>query len=136
MTKITVSPYLTVKGAKTAIKFYEKVLDARCSSVMETEDGERIMHATLMIQDNPVMLSDEFPEFDGEPGAEAGKGSPVAVSITLSDPAEVDRIYTLAMENGSQKSHAPEDMFWGDRFCQFYDPFGHRWMLLAPVAEK
>ena len=136
MTKIAVSPYLTVKGAKAAIKFYGKIFDAKCSSVMEADDGERIMHATLMIQGNPVMLSDEFPEFDGEPGAEAGKGSPVAVSITLKSAEEVDRIYNLAIENGSLKSHAPEDMFWGDRFCQFYDPFGHRWMLLAPTLDK
>ncbi len=133
MTKISVSPYLTVKGAKAAIKFYETVFDAKCSNVMDAEDGERVMHATLMIQDNPVMLSDEFPEFDSEPGAVPGKGSPVAVSITVDSPSEVDRIYGLAMENGSTKSFAPEDMFWGDRFCQFYDPFGHRWMLLAPI---
>ena len=136
MPEITVSPYLIVKGAKAAIEFYQKVLGATIVSVMDAEDGERVMHATLMIQDNPVMLSDEFPEFDSEPGAVPGNGSPVAVSITVSAPDEVDRIYKLAMENGSVKSHAPEDMFWGDRFCQFYDPFGHRWMLLAALEKK
>ena len=26
------------------------------------------------------------------------------------------------------------DMFWGDRFAMVDDPFGHRWMLNAPLT--
>jgi PhnB protein len=29
----------------------------------------------------------------------------------------------------------PEDMFWGDRFAMLDDPFGHRWMLNAPLKK-
>jgi PhnB protein len=28
----------------------------------------------------------------------------------------------------------PQDMFWGDRFAELTDPFGHSWMLSAPKA--
>ena len=27
----------------------------------------------------------------------------------------------------------PADMFWGDRFAIVIDPFGHRWMIVAPL---
>ena len=30
----------------------------------------------------------------------------------------------------------PEDMFWGDRFAMVDDPFGHRWMLSAPLRKQ
>jgi uncharacterized glyoxalase superfamily protein PhnB len=29
----------------------------------------------------------------------------------------------------------PADMFWGDRFAMLSDPFGHRWMLTAPLKK-
>jgi len=136
MTEIAVSPYLTIKGAKAAIAFYEKVFDAKCVSTMDAEDGERLMHATIMIKDNPIMLSDEFPEFGGYVGPDSKIGSSVAISITLDTASEVDRIYELALQNKATASHAPEDMFWGDRFCQLHDPFGHRWMLSAVLEKK
>ena len=79
-----------------------------------------------------MMLSDEFPEFSPQAAPDMEKGSPVAMSLRLDAPAEVDRLYHLALEKGGTSSWPPEDMFWGDRFCQLYDPFGHRWMLVAP----
>jgi PhnB protein len=30
----------------------------------------------------------------------------------------------------------PSDQFWGDRFAMLADPFGHRWMLNAPLAQS
>ena len=131
----TLWPYLTVKGAEAAIAYYESVLGFKCTYKMPAEDGERLMHATLRWNDNVMMLSDEFPEFGGFTGPDKESGSPVAISLRFDDPAEVDRIYTLALKKGGTNSQEPADMFWGDRCCQFYDPFGHRWMLAAPQSK-
>ncbi len=132
----TVTPYLTVNNAKAAIKFYEEVFDAQCTFKMDAEDGERLMHATLLLRGHPLNLSDEFPEFGGHSAPDMQVGSPVAIGVRFDDVTEIDRIYGLALEKGGKNSHPPEDMFWGDRFCQFYDPFGHRWMLTALLPQS
>ena len=131
--RLSVSPYLTVKGGKAAIAYYEKVFGAKCSFQMpsEEEGDDRLMHATLLIGNSSIMLSDEFPEFGPDLSPDLERGSPVALSLTLDKASEVDRIYELALAEGGASSSPPEDMFWGDRFCQIYDPFGHRWMLIA-----
>ncbi len=135
MGEVTVSPYLTVNNANGAIDWYERVLNAKCTFKLPAEDGKRLMHATLVIRDCPLMLSDEFPEFGGFSGPDLERGSPVAVSVSLEKAADVDRTFALALAEGGRESHPPEDMFWGDRFAQFYDPFGHRWMIRAPLED-
>ncbi len=131
----TLPPYLTVKGAKAAVAFYQKVFDAEITGQMDAEDGARLMHASLLINDGLVMLSDEFPEFGPDRAPNADHGSSVAISLTLETPSEVDRIYNLALENGATEHYAPEDMFWGDRFAQLIDPWHHRWMLVAALEK-
>lgn len=130
-----VAPYLTVNGAKKAIEFYKTVFNATQKGEMLAEDGERLMHASLEIQGGTVMLSDEFPEFGDDRGPEKGSVSPVAISIQLETPADVDRVYNLALSNGATSKWAPEDMFWGDRFAQLIDPWHHRWMLISPTGD-
>lgn len=131
-----ISPYLTVADGEAAIRFYETVFDARLSGKMMAEDGKRIMHATLIIFGEMVMLSEEFPEYGNYIGPDKERGSPVAVSLRLDSASEVDRIYDLALKNGGQKSAEPEDMFWGDRFAQLIDVAGHRWMLVAKLSDS
>jgi len=129
--RASIEPYLTVKGAKAAIAWYEDVFDATCLATMDAEDGERLMHATLSIGGSMFMMSDEFEEFSPHLAPDMERGSPVAISLRLETAADVDRIYDLALEKGAKNSWPPEDMFWGDRFAQIYDPFGHRWMLVS-----
>jgi len=47
-------PYLTVQGGLEAIKSYEEAFDAERDSLMLTEDGKRVMHAELEINDSPA----------------------------------------------------------------------------------
>ena len=132
----TMSAYLTIDGAEAAIAFYESVFGLQCEFRQPAEDGKRLLHARLRLGDSIIMVSDVFPEFSPIPAPDKEAGSAVAVSVRLKDPEEVDRIYNLALENGAVSSWPPDDMFWGDRFCQLYDPFGHRWMLAASQNEK
>jgi PhnB protein len=75
-----------------------------------------------------VMMSDDFPEFaDGRSSTpEALGGSPVTIHLNLAD---VDAAWQRAVDAGATVTMPLEDQFWGDRYGQLTDPFGHRWSL-------
>jgi PhnB protein len=134
-----ITPYLTVRGAADAIALYQRAFGAKENTRMPAKDGKRLMHAALTINGGTIMLSDEFPEFCGEEGTLAPspeKPAGVAVSITYGTPAEVDATFHRAVKAGCKATTQPQDMFFGMRFATVNDPFGHRWMLAAPLPQR
>ena len=133
------NPYLTVKGAADAIAFYQKAFGAKENARMPAQDGKRIMHACLTINGGAVMLSDEFPEYArarrhqrAEQG-QAGAGG----HVPPARQAGRGRCHVPACGRGGLQEHqGPEDTFWDARFAMLSDPFGHRWMLNAPLPKK
>ena len=103
---------------------------------MPAEDGKRLMHASLTIHGGTLMLSDEFPEHGGPSAPTPEKPASVSVSVSVGKPADVDAVFRQATEAGAKAAMEPADMFWGDRFAMLVDPFGHRWMLVAPLAKS
>jgi PhnB protein len=139
MTEYTVNPYLTIDGAAKAIEYYTKAFGATERHRMPAEDGKRLMHAEIAINGGIVMMSDNFPEFctDGEVTLPTSdKPAAVQVALHYKTPAEVDAVYARAVEVGGKSVMAPEDTFWNARFAVVSDPFGHRWMLTAPLPAK
>lgn len=132
--------YLTVRGAADAIAFYQKAFGAKETARMPAQDGKRVMHAELTFNGGIVMLSDEFPEYGEAAGAPLApsKDKPAAVATTIhyAKPAEVDAIFGRAVEAGCKSTMEPNDTFWEARFAMLVDPFGHRWMLNAPLPKK
>jgi PhnB protein len=126
-----VAPYLTIEGAARAIDFYKAAFGAEEAMRQMADDGRRILHCRLNINGGVVMLSDTFPEHSGPPGPDPARPSPVAISLALTDPAEVDRLHQRALDNGATSVMDPMDAFWGAHFSMLTDPFGHRWMLNA-----
>jgi PhnB protein len=118
--KQTVVPYLRVKGAAKAIEFYTQALGAKEHMRMPGPDG-RLMHAELEIAGGIIYLSDEFPEMGGPTGVPNG-----AVTVHLNVP-DCDALWKQAMAAGATATMPLADMFWGDRFGKFKDPFGHEW---------
>lgn len=134
------NPYLTVKGGAEAIAFYQKAFGAKETQRMMAQDGKRVMHAELSINGGAVMLSDEFPEYGETAGAPLApskdKPAAVATAIQYAKPAEVDATFDRAMKAGCKSTMDPQDTFWEARFAMLVDPFGHRWMLNAPLPKK
>jgi PhnB protein len=126
-----VAPYLAIEGAARAIDFYRTVFGAHEAMRQMTDDGQRVLHCRLNINGGIVMLSDTFPEHGGPPGPDPARASPVAISLALAEPGEVDRLHQRALDNGATSVMDPIDAFWGARFAMLTDPFGHRWMLNA-----
>lgn len=134
-----VNPYLTVKGAADAITFYQQAFGAIENARMPAQDGKRIMHACLAINGGAVMLSDEFPEYTEHGAINApsrDKPASVATCLQFARPAEVDAMHHRAVEAGCTSTMAPEDTFWDARFAMLLDPYGHRWMLNAPLPSR
>jgi PhnB protein len=133
------NPYLTVKGAADAIAFYQKAFAAKEVARMPAQDGKRVMHAELSFNGGTVMLADEFPEYGGGGAPLApskDKPAGVATAIHFAKPAEVDAVFGRAVAAGCKSTMDPQDTFWEARFAMLVDPFGHRWMLNAPLPKK
>jgi PhnB protein len=81
------------------------------------------LHAAIQIGDSTVMLTDEWPQMEAL-GPNALKGSPVTIHLYVDD---VDAFTARAVAAGAKMKMPVNDMFWGDRYGQLEDPFGHRW---------
>jgi PhnB protein len=129
-----VAPYLTVSDANAAIDFYRRAFGAQEISRQVGQDGKKLMHAALMINGGMVMMSDDFPEFnEGRSSTpEALGGSPVTIHLNLPD---VDTVWQQAVDAGATVTMPLADQFWGDRYGQIVDPFGHRWSLATHVRD-
>jgi len=127
----TVTPHLVCEGAADAIAFYKKAFNAVELMRMPGENG-RLMHAALKIGDSTIMLADDFPQHEGGKGPKALKGSPVTLHLNLPD---VDAAFKQAVDAGAAVRMPPTDMFWGDRYCQVTDPFGHYWAIATHVKD-
>jgi PhnB protein len=120
-----VTPYLTVSNAAAAIDFYKKAFGAEEIVRHAAPDGKRLMHAHLKVLGMDLMLSDDFPEHMGRSRTpEAFGGSPVTLHLQTDD---VNTLWGNALAAGAKVTMPLADQFWGDRYGQFTDPFGHAW---------
>ncbi|AJX15726.1 glyoxalase [Burkholderia ubonensis] len=120
----TLTPHLICAGAADAIEFYRQAFNAVERVRLPAPNG-KLMHACLTIGDSTLMLVDEMPEH-GALGPKALKGTPVCLHLFVPD---VDAAIAQAVAAGAKVTMPAADMFWGDRYGQVEDPFGHRWSL-------
>ena len=126
----SVTPYLIVDGAESAIRFYAAAFGAQ--EVLRMPMGEnKLAHAEVKIGDSHVMLADEFPEM-GFLGPLKRGGATASLMIYVPD---VDAAYAQAIAAGAREERPPADQFWGDRMGTLLDPFGHRWTLATHVED-
>jgi PhnB protein len=120
----TITPHLVIRDAAQAIEFYKKAFRAREINRMAMPNG-KIMHAELQIGDSMLYLADEFPEAGARAPQSLG-GTPVVLNVYIED---VDKLWKEAVAAGATVKMPLEDQFWGDRYGQLVDPFGHAWGL-------
>ena len=121
----SITPYLVVKGASDAIEFYKRAFGAVEEYRLNSPDGKSIVNAEIKIGDSVVMLSDEFPQGSCRSPRTIG-GTTVMMHIYTED---VDRAFNQAVAAGATVMMPVMDMFWGDRYGQLVDPFGHFWSI-------
>ena len=83
------------------------------------------MHGRIQIGDSIVMMSDSFP------GGSATHKDPLelgATPVTLHIYSRnVDDLWKRAVDAGAKIDQPLDNMFWGERYGQLRDPFGHAW---------
>ena len=125
-----VMPYLSVTGGLQAIEFYARAFGATEFARHMADDGVRVMNSHLGINGGSVMLSDHFTEYHG--GANQPPPSGVVLHLQVDD---ADRWYGRAVEAGCTALMPLADQFWGDRYGQVKDPFGHTWSIAHALAK-
>ena len=126
----SVTPHLVCAGAADAIEFYKKAFNAVETARMPGPNGS-LMHAAVRIGDSTVMLVDEFPDWKSFGPNKLG-GSPVTIHLYVQD---ADATFNQAVAAGATVRMPPADMFWGDRYGQVTDPFGHIWSIATHVKD-
>lgn len=126
----SLTPHLVCASAAAAIDFYVKAFNAVEQGRLPGPGG-KIMHASLRIGDSHLMLVDEMPEW-GALGPKSLKGSPVTIHLYVQD---VDAAVAQAVAAGARVTMPVADMFWGDRYGQLEDPFGHRWSVATHTRD-
>lgn len=132
----TINPYLNFDGTcEEAFNFYKSVFGGEFkemnrfsempnASEFSAADANRIMHITLPIGGDTVLMGSDNP-----PGmAGSSKGSNITISIQTSDGAETDRLYN-GLSVGGQITMPLAQTFWGARFGMWIDKFGIAWMI-------
>jgi PhnB protein len=122
--KTGITPFLHIGGGRgtEALAFYERAFAAEVIEKNFAQDGKRLMQASLKLNNGWIMLSDEFPEhgFTAKP--------PASVTLHL-QVDHADPWFNRAHEAGCTIKMPLADQFWGDRYGQLADPFGHNWSI-------
>lgn len=126
----SLTPHLVCHDASAAIEFYKSAFGA-VETMRLPGPGGKLMHAALRIGDSTLMLVDQNPEW-GALGPKLLKGSPVTIHLYVPD---VDATVAQAVAAGAKVTMPVADQFWGDRYGQLEDPFGHHWSVATPQRD-
>jgi PhnB protein len=126
----TLIPHIICADAAAAIEFYKRAFGAEEQMRLPGQGG-KLMHAAVRIGDSMLMLVDENPAW-GALGPLALKGTPVTLHLQVAD---ADAVVAQAVAVGAKLTMPVQEMFWGDRYGQVEDPFGHRWSVATKVRE-
>jgi uncharacterized glyoxalase superfamily protein PhnB len=126
----SLTPHLVCRDANAAMDFYFKAFGARDGGRLPGPDG-KLMHGMMWIGDSALMLVDENPQW-GMHSPLGLNGTPVIVHLYVED---VDAAMARAVEAGATLTMPATDMFWGDRYGQVRDPFGHQWSIATHIRD-
>lgn len=126
----SVTPHLICADAIAAIDFYKRAFGAIEKSRLPGPNG-KLMHGAIVIGDSTVMLAEEMPQW-GSLGPKSRQGTSVYIHLYVED---VDAFAARAVAAGAKITMPVADMFWGDRYGQLEDPFGHRWSVATHTRD-
>ncbi len=126
------TPHIQINGGRAAeaIDFYTAAFGAAEMTRMAADDGKRLMHAHLHVNGASLMLHDDFPEYRGPNATPEGPPTGTVLHLQVDD---ADRWFDRAVAAGATVRLPLQNMFWGDRYGQVADPFGHLWSIACPV---
>ena len=120
----SLTAYLAVRDAATAIDFYKAAFGAGEPGERYLEPDGHIGHAELRLGAIPLFISDEAPDLDVL-GPESRGGATSSIVLGVSDP---DAVFARAVAAGATIDRPVTDSPHG-RMGWLKDPFGHRWCI-------
>lgn len=131
----TVNSYFNFNGnTEEAFNFYKSVFGGEFLTFMRFKDapgseatgadGEKIMHVSLPISKETVLMGSDVPA--GYPAAVFG--SNISMSLNTESNEETDKIFN-ALSAGGQVGIPLAEQFWGAYFGMCSDKFGIQWMV-------
>jgi PhnB protein len=128
-------PHLIVNDGMAAMKFYEEVFRAEPGHNMMAPDGKRLMHGELTVDGHLIFVSDEFTAAEGGMCKAPQTLGGTSVRITLQTD-DADAVVERAVARGAKVLMPLQNMFWGARYGQIEDPFGHIWGINQQLKEQ
>lgn len=122
------TPQIVVPDIQAALDFYGPAFGAETMSTFPAPEGG-LMHAEIKIGDSVIMIDPARPEMK-DPMALGG--SPVTLMLYVED---ADAAFDAAVQAGAVVNMPLEDQFWGDRYGQLIDPFGHAWAVATHIED-
>ena len=128
----SINVYIAVKNAREAILFYQKAFGAVEKSRFEFPD-KRILFAELQIGNSTMQISDEFSEREVSIASpQSLNGTSCAIHLYVDN---ADQVFSSAIQAGAKIKMGLENTFWGDRYGQVQDPYGHIWSIATRVEH-
>ena len=125
----SVTPQLVLDDSAKAIDFYKEAFGAE-EILRMPGPGGKIVHAEIRVGDSIIMMSDEMPAMANQPGTyKSPKSAGLSTGALFLYVPDVDSVFDRAVRAGCTVRIPVTDMFWGDRFGQIIDPFGHTWAI-------
>lgn len=128
-----VVPYIIFDGnCEEALNFYAEALNGEIKELSRYGgspaesmgmDKEHIMHATLAVNGNPLMMASDRGQ--GAP-AENGSGA-VNLALDFKNENELVNVFSKLSAGGNITMEL-QDTFWGARFGMLVDKYGIKWM--------
>ena len=135
-----VNPYLTFNGnCEEAFTFYKSVFGgdfqyvgrfkdmppAEGSKPVPAAEGEKIMHISLPISKETILMGSDSSEAFGQATI---VGNNFTISINTSSQEEADKLF-LGLSTGGKVTMPMSKTFWGSYFGMLTDKFGIQWMV-------
>jgi uncharacterized glyoxalase superfamily protein PhnB len=127
-----VTAQLVVSPCAEAMAFYQRAFGAREVLRMPGPDG-LLVHAEIDVGGAIIMLSDQV-KMPG-PVRKTPKSAGATTGGVMLYVKDVDAAFVRAVEAGAQATMPPQDQFWGDRFAQVEDPYGHVWSIATHIRD-
>jgi PhnB protein len=135
-----INPYLIFNGnCEEAFLFYQSVFggefpyvgkfndmpaNAAGAGAISEEDKNRIMHISLPIGKDSILMGSDSNEASGD----VTFGANVSISINTESKQEADKLFD-GLSAGGNPFMPMSQTFWGAYFGMFVDKFGIHWMV-------
>ena len=107
-----------------AIELYRRAFGAEVGPVLTGDDGS-VYHAEMTVCGQRVMLGDN-PDVPFAPGAS------LSLAVTMDSDAEVQHAFDVLSEGG-RVLYPIQRTSYASSFCNVFDRFGFRWVLIKEI---